>query len=419
VVVQQVAVDAFGNALGQSLAEAFAPSDPLGDFMNEKVAAQQRRDAFGLAGAGTRLGPQADAAVNSWSDRVDQGISDAASQMTANQNPTDTDFTAEELERRKRVVEDELRIEIRGQEARDASVSGARAFMTGGPARAPLRGGIGSGGFEFVRNGDWDAALNIGADPLGLLGEMPGLRGDLEKLSRLQVEKRIETMRGTLLDAGVKNVPAGYQESWTVGADGVARNAKDYGATMDGLQRLYEDHVRDQRLRDIWGDDYQNLRFGKSQMTVLELEKKVLDLQLRSASRAYAVGVDLIAKGELDISRGYATALGGFMDKEVRFDLRGMAKAEGINDSSMSNLWAINRQIKDGFDIGYPDNRLGRNMYSDTTLARKTSDTEQLINWNNIRSGHFVMIRPTQLGGAYVIPRSMFAPQLKPAGRIF
>lgn len=37
---------------------------------------------------------------------------------------------------------------------------------------------------------------------------------------------------------------------------------------MIELQTVYEEHVRDQRLRETWGDDYQNLRLSKSQMTV-------------------------------------------------------------------------------------------------------------------------------------------------------
>jgi hypothetical protein len=68
-----------------------------------------------------------------------------------------------------------------------------------------MRGGIGSGGFEMVRNGNWDAALNLGADPLGLLAEIPGLQVDLAHLKRIQIEQRIDGMRGMMLEAGAQN----------------------------------------------------------------------------------------------------------------------------------------------------------------------------------------------------------------------
>ena len=108
--------------------------------------------------------------------------------------------------------------------------------------------------------------------------------------------------------------------------------------------------------------------------------------------------------------------LGNFMDKQVRDQLRSMARIEGINDSSMSNLWAINRRIRNEYDIGIPDNRLGLNLYADTTLARKNAYTPQIMKWNDIRSGNFLIIRPTDLGGPYVIPRASI-PQPKPVGR--
>jgi len=51
IAVQQIAVDAFGNALGDSLVDAMQPRDELGDFINEKLAEQERRDRYGIASA--------------------------------------------------------------------------------------------------------------------------------------------------------------------------------------------------------------------------------------------------------------------------------------------------------------------------------------------------------------------------------
>lgn len=96
--------------------------------------------------------------------------------------------------------------------------------------------------------------------------------------------------------------------------------------------------------------------------------------------------------------------------------MRDFARAEGVNDSSMSNVWAINRRIKNEFEIGIPDNRLGYNLYADTTLARKNAYTPQIMKWNEIRPGNFLIIRPTEMGGSYAIPRGAI-PQFKPIGR--
>ncbi|HVZ47136.1 MAG TPA: hypothetical protein VHA82_25230, partial [Ramlibacter sp.] len=313
-----------------------------------------------------------------------------------------------ELARRKLEVEQQVRREVVGQEARDASVQGAQLLLTGGPARGGMRG-IGSGGFEMVRNGNWDAALNLGADPLGLLGEIPGLQADLAQLNRIQIEQRIEAMRSMMLESGAPTVPSGYVQSLVAGANGSGVMVKDYGATLDQMKSAYEDYVRDQRLRETWGDNYLDLRVGKSQMTVREFEQRVLDIHLESTDRAYADGVDAIARGKLAIEDGaYAKTLGNLIDKQVRFDLRGFARDEGISDSSMSNLWAINRRIKSdlGGLIGVPDSRMGFNLYADTTLARKDAFTPQIQKWNEIRPGNFLIIRPSGLGGPYVIPRA-------------
>lgn len=411
-------VNTLGNALGDSMVNSMQPRDELGDFINEKLAEQDARDRYGLASAGpVRFGRSTSDAVADWSARVDQGIAYASRRLPADGlSVADSGgMSADELASRRSDVEEQLRFEILGQEARDASVNGAQLFMTGGPVRNMPRGGIGN--FEMVRNGNWDAALNIGADPLGLLGELAGLQSDLAQLSRIQAEKRIEGMRQAMIGAGVKGVPGGFSESWVTGADGTARNVRDYGATVNELQGVYENHVRDQRLRETWGDDYQNVRIGKSQMTVMDFEKRVLDIHLSATDRAYAAGVDAIAKGEMQVKPGdYAQELGNFIDRRVRGTLRDFARAEGINDSPMSNLWAINRRIRNEYDIGIPDNRLGFNLYADTTLARKNAYTPQIMKWNDIRAGNFLIIRPTELGGAYVIPRASI-PQPKPVGR--
>src|SRR5438128_2640196 len=48
---RHVRPNAFGNVLGDSLVDAMQPRDELGDFINEKLAEQAKRDMYGLATA--------------------------------------------------------------------------------------------------------------------------------------------------------------------------------------------------------------------------------------------------------------------------------------------------------------------------------------------------------------------------------
>lgn len=83
VAIQQVAVDAFGNALATSLVDSMT-RDPLGDFINKQEAAQQQRDSAAAAaasslGSGLRLGGGLGlrfygSALDDWSNEIDGGI---------------------------------------------------------------------------------------------------------------------------------------------------------------------------------------------------------------------------------------------------------------------------------------------------------------------------------------------------------
>lgn len=59
------------------------------------------------------------------------------------------------------------------------------------------------------------------------------------------------------------------------------------------------------------------------------------------------------------------------------------------------------------------DNRLGYNLFADTTLAPKSGNTDQIMKWNAIRpDANYLIIRPSNMpgGGSYVIPRMAIQP---------
>jgi hypothetical protein len=239
------------------------------------------------------------------------------------------------------------------------------------------------------------------------------LRGALAQLHAAQAETRIDAVREMLRQAGVKDVPTGYEMAWTTGGT----TQRDYGATLDRLQQSYDAHLQNQRYVQTWGEGWQSVRIGRTQMTVPQFEQQVLQVQQQAANDAYARGVTLIATatGQLPLrNNDYALTLGLYVDDQVRTGLRDFGRLNGLPDSSASNVFAVNRQLREQGLVGIPDLRLGRNLFSDVTLGRKDGTTEQLQRWNQMRPNDTVIVRPDKLGGSYVVPRATILPPKVP-----
>jgi len=58
-------------------------------------------------------------------------------------------------------------------------------------------------------------------------------------------------MRQRMSDAGMKDVPTVYRQALLESGAMV----RDYESTASDLQTRYEGFVRDNRLRETWGDD--------------------------------------------------------------------------------------------------------------------------------------------------------------------
>lgn len=305
-------------------------------------------------------------------------------------------------------IERRLWVDLAAQEAAESGIQFAQ--VRGGPVRLP------PAGIPFAENRGWDAALNIAADPLGLLEPYFATKAAMAQASDAMMKQRVDAFRQSMIDAGVKNVPEGYDRAYFAGG----RQGDDYAGTLNKLANQYLDHMQDHRLREVWGDNYKDIRLGKSQMNVLEFEKWVLDAQQKAVDRSYTLGIAAIERGEIKPKDGkYAQELGRYIDQRARDALRDMARAEGINDGGPSKIWAINRRIKIDTVPGYgiPDNRIGYNLFADTSLSRKTAEWEQVQRWNTIRPGHTIIVRPTQIGGSYVIPRTQI-PEYTPSIRL-
>jgi hypothetical protein len=398
---RQVAIDAFGNALGSAAVRAISKptaAESLAASINRTEAdIQAKLDAKFSAIAQTDLDHISDTQLKKHTDDAHNNF----------QIRFDSDHSIWEVED----IERKLHIELGVEEAIESGWLLAQA--RGAPIRIPAPG------ISVSENRGWDAALNMAADPLGLLEPYYGTKAAVAQASDAMLKQRVDEFRLGMIEAGVKDVPKTYERAYFAGG----QQGNDYAGTLDKLANKYFDHLQDVRLREMWGDNYKDIRLGKSQMNVHEFERWVLDSQQRAVDRAYTQGLNAIKRGDIKIIDGtYATSLGNFIDKLARDDLRRLARAEGISEQGPSRIWAINRRISISSipASGIPDNRIGYNLFADTTLARKSADTPQIQKWNTIRPGYNVIIRPTQVGGSYVIPRHqipLYTPLAIPKGR--
>ena len=306
-------------------------------------------------------------------------------------------------------VQRQIEWELNAADARHLSTLSAEELMqlTGG--------GKGAGSVPIAVNGRWDAALNAASDIAGLAQPLLELKGELQKLQSLQAEAKIEDLRARMRASGMADVPQGYWQAWVPGPGGTTIAVRDYGATVDHLRTAYSDFLSDRRYTETWGANWRELRMGRSQMTVPEFERKVLQVQQDAVNRAYEDGRQRIADGRIKVGpQGHAQTLGSFMDSQARLELRRFGAVEQLPDAAGSAVFAVNRRITGEGLIGIPDLLIGRNQISDVSLAPKNGTYEQLQRWNAIRASDMLIVRPDALGGAYVVPRSTIPPIVKP-----
>lgn len=127
--------------------------------------------------------------------------------------------------------------ELIAEQAREDSLPDSGDFIPtgGGAPRAPR----GMRAVSPVVNQGWDAALNLAADPIGFLGELPALYNDLARMrqinDRANAKRQIDDMRQRMREAGMTNVSNEYQMAWVNGGNLV----RDYQATAQRLQSDY------------------------------------------------------------------------------------------------------------------------------------------------------------------------------------
>lgn len=138
------------------------------------------------------------------------------------------------------------------------------------------------------------------------------------------------------------------------------------------------------------------------------LQVETLRLMQERADSAYAEGQVLFDAGRLQPRFSREEAIGNYVDRAVRRDLRKHYNVQGIDYSKGQQIRVIGREYDtSGSDPTYriPDARVG-NIAFDVTLSRKTLVTPQVRGFFNsdFRPSAVIIIRPTQLG-----PKSTYA----------
>ncbi len=131
---------------------------------------------------------------------------------------------------------------------------------------------------------------------------------------------------------------------------------------------------------------------------------------------AYARGLKLLKADELPIRLSQQEALGNYVDREVRRDLRDRYNQSCIDSAGVGPI-RVNRRENDssGSDATFrrPDARVGSVAF-DVTLTQKTLKTDQVRGFfaADFRPTQVVIARPSQLGpdSTYIITR----PEKKP-----
>jgi hypothetical protein len=146
--------------------------------------------------------------------------------------------------------------------------------------------------------------------------------------------------------------------------------------------------------------------FGPLQVETLRFLQGGVDAAYEEAVRLYDAG-----KLQPYLSRN--EAIGNYIDREVRSDVKSTFAFYGIPYGPRSDLTINNRDFQSSGDYRIPDVRVG-DVSFDWTLTEKTINTPQIRDYFRTESQvrAVIVVRPSQLGRdtTYLIPRATSAP---------
>lgn len=141
------------------------------------------------------------------------------------------------------------------------------------------------------------------------------------------------------------------------------------------------------------------------------LQVEVAQRMQASVDRAYAEGLELLSARRLKTRLSPNEALGNYIDRTVRKDMKQLFAQHGIEQGAGKQVRVVGREYDtSGTDRTYriPDLRVGKIAY-DSTMARKLPSTPQIRGFfrSDFQPDAVVILRPTRLGSgsSYVIKK--------------
>ena len=173
-----------------------------------------------------------------------------------------------------------------------------------------------------------------------------------------------------------------------------------FPTTLDGQANLITDLRFDRAVA-----------FYKLKGEARPLQVEVLRMMQKSADIAYAEGARRFDLGLLQPRLSREEAIGNFVDRSVREDLRAILNDHAIDHSKGQQVRVVGREYdssKDQRNFRIPDARVGTILF-DVTLSRKTYSTPQIRGFFGSDFGPeaVIIIRPSQVGppSSYALPR--------------
>lgn len=247
----------------------------------------------------------------------------------------------------------------------------------GGNARAMDRAMTLEQSFPTLRNAPGSSIIAVADGFFGITGPANEMKVELLNLWRRQVIEDIRALNPSYVD-----------------------NRSRPGTTLKGME-----------------SDLNFLRFERA-AAYLRFKNDPRPLQVETfrfvqerANIAYEEGLSLLKAGRLPIRLSESEALGNYIDRSVREQLRLRFSWMSLNLAQNGPVRAnANEYITSGGDLTYrrPDARVG-NIAFDVTLTAKNQKTAQVIGFFNtdFRPSHVIIIRPRQLGNgaSYILTR--------------
>ncbi|TXJ10934.1 MAG: hypothetical protein E6Q28_13410 [Afipia sp.] len=142
--------------------------------------------------------------------------------------------------------------------------------------------------------------------------------------------------------------------------------------------------------------------FYRARGELRPLQVEIIRFLQKRTSEAYDRGVKSYNLGRLSTNLSREEAIGNFIDKDVRQQLRELYNNHGIETSKIGPIRIIGREYdSSGNDLTYriPDARIGDTMI-DITLSRKTISSRQIRGFFNsdMNPKSVVIVRPRQVG---------------------